>query len=197
VGMLGALVLGAGVFGMWILDPPLSWASYLVAAGGFGLGTALWFGQAPETAVTIGDAGIGVEDGRQMVRVPWFQMRSLRVSGGSVVAEAAQYKVKFLVGANPHATAQALKEASLRVPDVVDVPSDITEKLPKAGEVKGYEQDVDDQVTGSRCAASDKIIRLEEDARLCPNCGQIFHKEGVPDACTHCKTDLKARTLRA
>src|SRR5690606_40555471 len=102
-----------------------------------------------------------------------------------------------LMVANLHAAAQVLKEASLRVPDVVGVPREITEKLPKPGEVKGYEQDVDDQVTGARCAASDKIIRLEQDARICPNCGQVFHKKGVPDACTHCKAELRGRTLRA
>src|SRR5688572_32086312 len=62
IGLVGSLILGAGVFGLWILDPPLSYGSYLVAIGGLGLGVSLWFGQPAETAVAIGDAGIAVED---------------------------------------------------------------------------------------------------------------------------------------
>ena len=58
-GMLGALVLGAGVFGLWIKDPPLGYASYLVAVGGLGLGVALWFAQPSLTAVCVGDGGTG------------------------------------------------------------------------------------------------------------------------------------------
>lgn len=198
VGMVGAATLGCGVFGLWILDPPLQWASYLVAAGGFGLGVALWFGQAPESAVTVGDSGIAVEDGREMLRVPWYALRSLRVVAGHVVLEGQSQKVRFLMGANPGATAWALKEAAERVPDVVDVSGDVTEKLPNPDDVKGYEQDIeDDQVTGTRCASSKKLINLEEDARLCPRCGKVYHREGLPEACVHCETKLGGRTLRA
>jgi hypothetical protein len=198
VGSVGSAVLGAGVFGLWILDPALSWASYLVAGGGFGLGVALWFGQPPESAVIVGDSGIGVEGGRETARIPWFELRSLRVIGGTVVAEGASQKLKFLLGANPHATASLLKEAAERVPGVVDIQKSLVESLPEPKEVKGYLQDVtDDQVTGLRCAASDKLITLEEDARFCPKCGQIFHKDGVPTTCTHCETELSGRTLKA
>lgn len=198
VGALGSAVLGAGVFGLWILDPALSFASYLVAAGGFGLGVALWFGQPAESGVIVGDSGIGVEDGRETSRIPWFELRSLRVIGGYVVAEGPKQKLKFLLGANAHAAAWLLKEAAERVPSVVDVPKSIAETLPPLKDVKGYSQDVqDDQVTGLHCAASGKVITLEEDARFCPKCGQVFHKEGVPAKCTHCDTDLTGRTLRA
>lgn len=198
VGMVGALLLGSGVFGLWILDPPLSWASYLVAAGGFGVGVALWFGQPSETAVVVGDAGIGVEDGREMVRVPWFELRSLRIVGGNVVAEGKSHQIKFLLGANTDATAWALKEAAERVPSVMDVSKEVTRALPDPKKVKGYEQNVkDDQVSGIRCAASDKIINLEDDARACPKCGQIYHKDSVPERCSDCETELVGRTLRA
>lgn len=197
VGMVGAALLGSGVFGLWILDPPLSLASYLVAAGGFGLGVALWFGQPSESAVMVGDAGIGVEDGRETLRVPWYELRSLRIIGGSVVAEGKSLKLKFLLGANRDATAWALKEAAERVPNVIDVSKDIAATLPDPKKVKGYDQNVkDDQVTGIRCAASDKIINLEDDARACPKCGQIYHKDGVPERCTSCDTELRGRVLR-
>lgn len=198
VGLIGSAVLGAGVFGLWILDPALSWASYLVAGGGFGLGVALWFGQPSESAVIVGDSGLGVEDGRETSRIPWFELRSLRIIGGNVVAEGPAQKLKFLLGANVHATALLLKEAAERVPGVVDVPKSIVESLPNPKDVKGFAQDVqDDQVTGMRCAASEKVITLEEDARICPKCAQVFHKDGLPIKCTHCETELAGRTLKA
>lgn len=198
VGMLGSLVLGAGVFGLWILDPQLSWASYLVAVGGCGLGVALWFGQPSESAITVGDAGIGVEDGQEVTRVPWYLMRSLQVSGGAVVVEGETNRIKFLLGANQRAAAFALKEAAERVPDVVDVDKSVTESLPDPAKVGGYLQDVtDDQVAGMRCANTDKLIHLEEDARICAKCGQVYHKEGIPETCVSCETPLAGRTLQA
>jgi hypothetical protein len=198
VGFVGAAVLGAGVFGLWILDPPLTWASYLVAGGGFLLGVSLWFGQAPESAVTVGDSGIAVEDGREMQRVQWYRMRSLRVVGSRMVMEGQSGKLKFLLGANPYAAAEALRQAAERLPDIVDVDKSIVESLPKPGEVAGFQQDIDDdQVTGLKCAASDRVIKVEEDARLCAKCGQLYHREAVPERCTHCDTELSGRVLRA
>src|SRR6187402_818434 len=95
IGLLGSLVLGAGVFALWILDPPLSSASYLVASGRLGLGVSLWFGQPSETAVAVGDAGIAVEDGSEVVRVPWYALKSLRIESGMMVARSAGNLVRF------------------------------------------------------------------------------------------------------
>ncbi len=197
IGMVGSLALGVGVFALWILDPPLSWASYMVAAGGLGLGVALWFGQPPESAVAVGDAGIAVEDGGEVIRVPWHAMKSLRVSGGHLIARSSGTTIRFSLGANPRAAAWALKEAAERVPNVMDVDQSLTEKLPPPSEAEGLLQDVqDDQVAGARCANSGEAIQLEEDARLCPRCGQVYHKSSVPEQCVSCDTELKGRTLR-
>lgn len=198
IGFVGSAILGAGVFGLWILDPALTWASYLVAGGGFLLGASLWFGQPPETAVTVGDSGIALEDGREMNRIPWYVMRSLKIVGGKVVVEGESTKIKFLLGANPHAAAEALKQAAERVPNVLDVDKSVAQTLPAPGEVKGEKRDIeDDQVTGIACAKSNKVIKLEEDARLCPKCGIIYHREGAPERCVHCETELAGRLLRA
>lgn len=198
LGIVGSFVLGAGIFGMLILDPALSWASSLVAVGGCGLGIALWLGQPSETAVLVGDAGIGVEDGQEITRVPWYLMRSLSISNGNVMIEGEGHKIKFLLGANPRGASYALKEAAERVPNIVDVDQSVTGSLPDPGKVGGYVQDVaDDQVAGARCAHSDKLIQLEEDARLCSKCGQIYHKDALPEACGSCEAELKGRTLLA
>lgn len=198
LGLIGSLILGSGVFGWWILDPAVPHSSSLVAVGGVLLGLSLWFGQPPETAVFVGDSGVAVEDGREITRVPWFEVRSVRVQGGKLVVEGSSSVAKFLIGANRNAAALALKEAALRVPDVVDVERDVTESLPAPDKVKGYLQEIeDDQVTGVKCAHSKKLITMEEDARFCPRCGQIFHKEGLPEACSSCEQPLGARTLVA
>src|SRR5690606_38094440 len=174
VGMLGCFALGSGVFGLWIIDPPVSFATWLVAGGGLGLGVALWFGQPPETAVSVGDSGIAVESGKDTLRVQWFDLKALLVRSGQMFVEGNRQSLKFSVAANQAAAATALKEAAQRVPDTLDVDKNIMKSLPDPGKA-GTVQDVeDDQVAGMRCAVSKKLINLEEDARLCATCGQVF-----------------------
>jgi len=198
LGMLGCMLLGAGVFGTWIADPLIEWASYLVAAGGFCLGGSLWFGQPPEIAVAVGDAGVAVEYGRQTTRVHWYDMRSLRTKGGRLVIEGPGPDLKFAIGANPSATAFLLKEAAERVPDVMDIDPSVTKRLPELHQVRGLLQGIEDeQVAGTRCAASQELIQLEEEARLCPRCGQIYLREHVPAQCVSCEMELGNETLLA
>jgi hypothetical protein len=197
VGMLGALTLGAGVFGLWILDPPLDWASYLVAAGGLGLGASLWFGPR-ETAVAVGDGGVAVEDGREVIRVPWHALTALTVQGDSVVARSARGVARFSLGANRLAAAWAFKECAERTPGALDVPQALAQKLPRPEDGDGVLGDVvDDQVAGRTCKASDTPIHLEEEARLCARCGQVYHVEHVPERCVTCDVELKGRVLVA
>ncbi|HSC86067.1 MAG TPA: hypothetical protein VLC09_02305 [Polyangiaceae bacterium] len=198
LGMVGSLVLGAGVFGLWLLDPPFVYASYLVAAGGLILGVALWFGQPPESAVAIGDAGIAVEDGRDVNRLHWYAIKSLRVVGGRLEAQGGGKIVRFTLGANPGAAAWAIKEAAERIPQVVDIAKAVMDTLPppeaKAGQLASVDND---QVAGHRCAATNKLITMEDDARLCSRCGQIYEKSGVPAQCVSCQLELSGHTLRA
>lgn len=197
-GMVGALVLGAGVFGLWIKDPALSYASYLVAVGGLGLGVALWFAQPSLTAVCVGDGGLALENGKEVDRLAWCDMESLRVDGDKLVARGAASSLSFSMKAHPQAAAWTLKEAVTRLPSIVDVPGSVTEKLPAPSPSAGSEHEIlDTQVAGRRCAASKKVISFEDDARLCPKCGQVYHKDHVPSACATCEEPLAGRTLRA
>ena len=54
-----------------------------------------------------------------------------------------------------------------------------------------------DQVAGRRCAATQKIISFERDARLCPNCGQVYFKDNVPQACVTCGEEVAGRAVQA
>ncbi len=198
VGMVGALVLGAGVFGLWIKDPPVSYASYLVALGGVGLGVALWFAQPAITAVCVGDAGLALESGKDIDRLAWCDMESLRLVGDKLVAKGGATALAFSTKSHAEAAAWTLKEAATRRPGVLDVPQSVAEKLPAPNPSAGAEREIlDAQVAGHRCAASKKVIAFEEDARLCPRCGQVYHKDHVPSACATCEENLTGRTLRA
>jgi len=197
-GMVGSLILGAGVFGLWLLDPPFAYASYLIAVGGLGLGLALWFGQPLESTVAVGDAGIAVEDGREVSRMRWYAIKSIRIISGKLIAEGGGQSVRFTVGANRAAAAWVLKEAAERIPNVLDVDKTEASKLPQPEAKSGLLVEIDnDQLAGSRCAATDKLITLEEDARICANCAQVYDKAGVPEKCISCDTEMKGHTLRA
>jgi hypothetical protein len=51
------------------------------------------------------------------------------------------------------------------------------------------------QVAGRHCAASDKPISFERDARLCPNCAQVYLKDNVPKKCVTCERDLGSAAI--
>lgn len=196
--MVGSLILGAGCFALWVIDPPVSWASYLVAVGGLGLGVALWFGSPPETAVLVGDAGVGVEDGRDVSRVRWYQMKTLSIRRGQVLVTGEKGSLTFSLGANTKGLSFLLKEAAERMPNVLDIDKAITARLPAPDPGAGSEQSVtDDQIAGAHCAASDETIKFEEDALLCPRCSQIYHKNTLPERCVSCEAKLPGRALRA
>lgn len=202
VGLLGALILGAGVFGLWIKDPPIEYASYLVALGGLGMGIALWFAQSSLSAIYVGDGGVALESGTEIERLPWCDIESIRVAGGRLVIRATSGhggppSLAFPLKAHPAAAAWVLKEAAERMPDALDVQKDVLGDLPAPDPGPGTEREIEDaQVAGRRCASSRKVIAFESDARLCPRCGQVYHKDHVPAACATCEEPLSGRTLQ-
>ena len=198
IGMIGCLLLGSGVFGLWIADPKITWASYLLAGGGLGLGISLWFGQPPEVSVAVGDSGIAVETGRQTERVHWFELKSIRAKNGLLFVEGREQTLRFSIGANSSAVAMIFKEAAERTPDVMDIDAALLKSLPDVEKVRGLRADIeDDQVAGMHCAASDTLIQLQEEARLCPRCGQVYHRAHIPERCIFCEESLRNKTLLA
>ena len=47
------------------------------------------------------------------------------------------------------------------------------------------------QVAGQHCKQSDKLIAFEKDGRLCGRCGEVYHKDSVPQRCLTCDAALK------
>jgi hypothetical protein len=197
-GMVGALLLGAGVYAQWIRDPALSWAPYLVAAGAAVLGVAIWLGDTGALAVRVGDAGLAIEKGSEVVRLAWCDMERVYIEKGQLVARGEDLTLTLPVGAHRTAIAWVLAEGTRRVPDAMDVKRSAVEGLPEPKEGDGDVLTIDAvQVAGRHCASSDKPIAFEPDARLCPTCGEVYHKDHVPQTCVTCGATVGERAFRA
>src|SRR5690606_3521735 len=105
VGMLGALALGAGVFGYWVKDPPIDYSVYLVAAGALGLAVALWFSDLSGVPVRVGDAGVAIEKGTDLVRLAWCDIEVVQLERGQLLVKGDDTTLAIPVAAHPQAVA--------------------------------------------------------------------------------------------
>lgn len=195
-GMVGALALGAGVYGQWVSEIPLAYAPYLFAGGALGLGAALWFGDAGAVPVRVGDAGIALERANEMVRLAWCDIERIFLEKGQLVAKAKNQSLSLPLAAHPVAVSWILSEGTQRVPDAMDVKRSEVDKLPAPKESDGTSVPIEGvQVAGRHCAASKKPISFERDARLCPVCAQVYLKDHVPAKCTSCGQELGQKAI--
>lgn len=194
-GMVGALVLGAGVYDQWINDNPHPYARWIVTGGVVVLGAALWFGDTSAHPVRVGEAGIAVEKGDELVRLAWCDIERISVDRGQLVAKGNDaLTLTIPLGAHPAAVAWILAEGTQRIPRKMDVKGSVVDSLPKPSESDGEVRAIEGlQVAGKKCAASDMTIAFERDARLCPNCAQVYHKDHVPKKCVTCGEVMPTR----
>ena len=83
-----------------------------------------------------------------------------------------------------------------RLPDRLAESENQSSALPKVNKRDGELLAVTElQVTGKRCAESREIITFERDARLCPNCGEVFVKAHTPEECVSCGKTLGAAAV--
>jgi hypothetical protein len=191
VGMLGALATGAGVWGQWISELPHAYAPFLFGGGAIALGASLWFGDAGAVPVRVGDAGIALERGSELTRLAWCELQTIEVSGKQLVAKGKNATFTIPLAAHPKAVAWILAEGTRRLPDIMNVKRSELAQLPEPKDSDGELIVVEGvQVAGKHCAATNKPISFERDARLCPNCGQVYLKDSVPKKCVTCERDL-------
>jgi hypothetical protein len=195
-GMLGALTLGAGVYGQWLRDEPRAIAPYLFGAGAVALAAALWFGDAGALPLRVGDAGIAVEKGTDLTRLAWCDIERVFSERGELVAQGKELTLRIPVAAHRAAVAWILSEGTKRVPAAMDVKRASLVGLPEIKDTDGELVVIEGlQIAGRHCAASDKPISFERDARLCPVCGQVYLKDQVPKKCVTCDNDLGAKAV--
>jgi hypothetical protein len=189
-GALGAAGLGAGVMGQYLRPDAVPYSIYVLAIGALLLGVAIWIGTSGDPALRVGDAGIGIEKGG-LRRLPWWGLTSviwdagsgdLAVSGNDEAG--ANLSLKISQKNQSQAVAWIVKEARARVPKICEVSDEGLEAIGKASRDAGTVVKLEPlQVVGRRCADSDKAIAWEPDARVCPRCERVYHKDHVPDTC--------------
>lgn len=193
-GMAGALALGAGVYAQWIREPAQPWAQYLVAGGALTLGAALWFSDVGGDPVRVGAAGVALERGSELTRVAWCDLTRVRIDKGKLVLESDEVTLSLPLASHALAIAWILKEGVQRMPEAFDLKPSDSEGLPEPKEGDSELVPVENlQIAGKACAASDKAIAFERDARLCPKCAEVYHKEHVPKTCVTCGEDIRGR----
>ena len=187
---LGALAVGAGVYGKFLRDAAAGshpWATWLLVGGAALFAAAALLGAMPAPPVRVGDGGVGVEKASGVERLAWYEIENVAVAGGALVVRGAGRSFSIPLKAHPDAAARIASEARTRLPsklgDLAGIPTaagDPGEKLPLEPL----------QLAGARCAATERIIALDKDGRVCGRCGQVYHKEGVPSACVSCAAKL-------
>jgi hypothetical protein len=194
LGGAGAIVLGAGVFEQFgnairkIPVDPVEWAPWLLAAGAVIVGLAIWIGTSTEAAVRVGVAGIA-EERNPMRRMPWWSVEDVSGTANVIVVRGkdengADMGVRFTRRATPGALAWVVREAKERAPEQFELSDEVVEQIGKASKQFGEVVACPPlQVVGKRCADTDKVISYEPDARVCPRCERIYHKDHVPKSC--------------
>jgi hypothetical protein len=194
VGMsVGAVLLGAGVYGQWLRAEelgPHKLAPWLLLGGALLLLAVGLFGPRTAKPVRVGDAGVGLEnDAGEVLRIGWHEVTHVVLGSDLLTVQASGASISIPVKLHAQAAARVVAEARARVPSKVDeIEKDALEAVDDtAGEVLPLDPP---QVAGSRCKASDKLIAFEKDARFCGRCGEVYHKEHVPPSCLTCEAKL-------
>ena len=196
IGGVGSAALGAGVWAQFGHDwtgsdlPPYAFAPWLIAAGAVVVGVASWLGMSGDAVLRVGAGGVGIEKGKQVTRMPWYEVERivwdpetevLSVLGKDETGASLHLEVKPKI--DPAALAWIVKEGRDRIPDRVDVP-DAARGIAEARQGDGEVIVMDEvQVVGKRCAATDRILAYEPDARVCPRCERVYYKLAVPETC--------------
>jgi hypothetical protein len=160
------------------------------------LGASLWFGDAGAVPVRIGDAGIALERGTELTRIAWCDLDTIEMNGKQLSIKGKSAGFSIPVAAHPVAVAWILAEGTRRVPNAMNVKKSDLAGLPEPKELDGDMVPLEGvQVAGKHCAATGKPIAFERDARLCPNCAQVYLKDAVPKKCVTCERDLGSAAI--
>ncbi len=192
LGALGAVAMGAGTWGQFGAaltggaTPAVALAPYVLSIGALIVGAAIWIGTSGEPPLRVGDGGVGIDKGG-VRRMPWYAVERIEWRGAAVRVlgkddSGAAMTIVAKLATHPQAGAWIVKEGRDRVPDAVDVPGDATLPIPATDAGTPLALDAP-QVVGKHCAASGKVISFEPDARLCPRCERVYHKDAMPSAC--------------
>lgn len=191
---IGAVLVGAGTYAQWLRTGDLGphpAAPFLLAGGALLLIAVALFGQSLARPLRVGDAGVALEKGPgEIERLEWRDVSRILLGGGVLSLQGSGTTVSVPVAVHRTAAARIFSEASRRIPgrlEGVDG-SHLGQPDSNAGEKLMLEPP---QVAGQHCKQSDKLIAFEKDGRLCGRCGEVYHKDSVPQRCLTCDAQLR------
>jgi len=213
-GGLGSMLLGAGVYIQFLRPPENPMAvklgsqiveladkgSFVVGAGALILAAVILLAPDLDSALLVGDGGVGVDDGTEegARRILWCDIDKLTFANDALVVHGPDFKISAPLASQAQAAAWILREARARIPSIIGLDHAEQERIPAALDDAGERRKLtDSQTAGRRCRATDRVISYEPDARLCPRCSEIYHKDHVPEACLTCEGPLGADAAKA
>lgn len=196
---LGCAGLGAGVFGLWLAQEPVTGAGWLLAGGALAAvaGAALLLKEPP--SVRVGALGVTLGDQSEAQHVPWCDIQRIHVAGEDLLLETARGPLRLSLASQGHAAARIVAEAAQRIGSRLELSPKAHERLPALSETDGEIVPAARlQVAGRKCLASGVSITFESDARVCERCAALYHRQHVPAECKSCGVGLtEARSAAA
>ncbi len=188
----GGLLLGAGTYAQWWMNPAPAYAAGLLGAGALLTVAANFFPEKDASPIRVGAQGLAVErGGEQPERLAWCEVEKIVTEGSSIAVYGNGIRIGAGLPQHDAAAAWIITEALGRIPKRVEVPAELREKLPRTDAHPGILVDAEPlQVAGRRCKASGKLISFEDDARLCPRCAEVYHRDHEEERCLTCEGSM-------
>jgi predicted Zn-ribbon and HTH transcriptional regulator len=189
---VSAAVMGAGVVGRFFRETPHPYGVYLISGGALAMAGVLLVAPQFPSPVRVGDAGIGIEESKEVIsRLGWNRVDRIFAEDSVLVVEGAGKTLRFNLEMHPEAIPAIIKEALDRISKKVELNDSQQQHFGTYSKTAGESIKLDElQVIGTTCKASGELITYEPDARLCPKCGEVYHKSSVPTKCETCKAEL-------
>jgi hypothetical protein len=196
-GGLGAMVLGAGVYLQYFRENPETLGKladrgpYVVGAGAVLLAVVILLAPDAAQPLLVGDGGVATDAGDDGVRLLWCEIERIDMEPRALVVHGKGQEIRAPLASQPQAAAWIVKEARARIPGRVKLDQAALDALPAVDESAGEARPLPPlQVAGRRCKATDRVISYEPDARLCPTCGEAYHRDHVPETCLTCEHEI-------
>ena len=197
IAIAGCVVMGFGIYGIWFASYAVRSAPWFMLGGIVTIVVALIVARLQRRVVHVGDAGIALLQRGENVRIPWWQIEAVALSGKKLRITGAEHTIVLPYSEHGQAAAWILREADRRIPERVNKPDKKPKLLPKRDRKAGKKVPPRDVVAeGARCSFSDEPIEEKSTALLCPSCGALFHRKHVPEKCTQCGRRLGDRATQ-
>jgi hypothetical protein len=194
--LIASACAGAITYESFFAAAPTGYRDLVLGLGAVALVVVLYRYVSTSATVLVGDAGVALERGGEVERLLWWEIERIRQEEGKLVLRGANTTLRLEPGQYAQAVHAILKEARERLPSLLDVSERDVEALPKSTAKEPASEPIRSlQIAGKRCAISKTVISVERDARLCPKCATVYHRNQLPQICSTCAAELGGRAV--